>query len=199
MGHTLKKLIQGYRLFSATYELQYKEIMDTLATNGQSPEVMVIGCADARVDPALMLHCDPGDLFIARNVANIVPPYAQDEAVHGASAALEFGICNLNVKHLIILGHSQCGGIHARLHPESVENTKFLKRWIDLIDIDGKAPDVDECAKQSLLKSYENCLDYPWIKERMDANTLKVHLWFFDIKDATIFAYDFDGKEYKPL
>ena len=92
--------------------------------------------------------------------------------IHGTSAALEFGICHLNVKHLIILGHSQCGGIHARMNPEAIAESDFLNQWIDLIDIDGKAPDIDECAKHALLKSHHNCMEFPWLKE-------KVHVFFW--------------------
>ena len=110
MKKSFKKIIQGYRAFRKKYATGHNSVMRHLA-NGQNPEIMVVACCDSRVDPALILQCDPGDLFIVRNVANIVPPYEADERHHGTSAALEFGICYLKVKHLIILGHSQCSGI----------------------------------------------------------------------------------------
>ena len=90
-------------------------IMEYLSYHGQKPHAMVVSCCDSRVDPALILQCEPGDLFVVRNVANIIPPFEKDEAHHGTSAALEFGIRFLNVQHLILLGHSQCGGIQALL------------------------------------------------------------------------------------
>lgn len=198
MGNSLTKLIKGYRTFSTAEQSPHKDILKRLA-KGQAPEIMVVGCSDARVDPALMLNCNPGDLFVTRNVANVVPPFADDDMIHGTSAAIEFGIRHLNVKHLIILGHSQCGGIHARMNPHTVDNNGFLSKWINLIDINDKAPNVDDCAKHALLKSHENCLGFPWIKQKVDAKDLQIHLWFFNIKDAMIYAYNFDEKMYQPL
>ena len=97
-------MIEGYQAFREKYAHGDNSVMRSLANEGQQPEVMIVSCCDSRVDPALILQCEPGDLFIVRNVANIVPPYEKDEAHHGTSAALEFGICYLNVKHLIIVG-----------------------------------------------------------------------------------------------
>src|SRR3989337_2463781 len=104
MENSLKKLINGYQLFREKYVHGDTSIMQPLADHGQKPQTMVVACCDSRVDPALLLQCDPGDLFVVRNVANIVPPYEKDEIPHGTRAALEFGICYLNVTNLIILG-----------------------------------------------------------------------------------------------
>src|SRR5579863_9197421 len=104
--------------------------MQYLSNYGQKPEVMVVACCDSRVDPALILQCDPGDLFVVRNVANIIPPYENDEAHHGTSAALEFGISVLHVKHLILLGHSQCGGIQALLKTNGEPQNDFINNWV---------------------------------------------------------------------
>ena len=117
MKKALQKILRGYSQFRKKYATGDQSIMQYLATHGQKPETMVIACCDSRVDPSLILQCDPGDLFVVRNVANIVPPYECDEKHHGTSAALEFGVCYLQVKHIIILGHSQCGGIDALIHP----------------------------------------------------------------------------------
>src|SRR5215813_8002124 len=116
MENSFKKILHGYQLFREKYAHGDNSVMQYLSHYGQTPEMMVVSCCDSRVDPAVILQCDPGDLFVVRNVANIVPPYEKDEAHHGTSAALEFAIRILNVKHLILLGHSQCGGIEARLH-----------------------------------------------------------------------------------
>ncbi len=109
MQKSFTKMLRGYQLFRKKYALGDNSVMQYLSNYGQQPQIMVVSCCDSRVDPALILQCDPGDLFVVRNVANIIPPYEKDEAHHGTSAALEFGVCLLKVKHLILLGHSQCG------------------------------------------------------------------------------------------
>lgn len=200
MQESFKQIINGYRKFLQKYKYEDSSLLKKLAEQGQNPEVMVVACCDSRVDPALLLQCDPGDLFVVRNVANIIPPYENDEAHHGTSAALEFGICYLNVKHLIILGHSQCGGIHALLNQQHLQQDDFISNWINLIKINPVTNnDVDYCAKEALLTSYQNCLTFPWLKQKLDEQTLAIHLWFFEIKEGVICAYHPELKEFKPL
>ena len=200
MEQSFTKIIQGYRAFRKKYTTGDNAIMARLAHDGQQPKIMVIACCDSRVDPALILQCDPGDLFIVRNVANIVPPYSADEKHHGTSAALEFGICYLNIKHLIILGHSQCGGIAALLNGSSLGQNDFIARWVSLIKTDSPdTQDVSTFEKQALLHSYQNCLTFPWIKSRVEEKKLALHLWFFDIEQGEISAYSFDDERYRPL
>ncbi len=169
--------------------------MQSLSREGQKPQIMVVACCDSRVDPALLLQCDPGDLFVARNVANIIPPYEKDEAHHGTSAALEFGICFLEVNDLIILGHSQCGGIKALLNTTDVRQDDFITKWVSLIQIQkAKQYDIDDCAKFALTQSYRNCMTFPWVKSKVLAGELTIHLWFLDIKTGQIFTYsDIEG------
>lgn len=200
MEKSFQKIIQGYRTFRKKYASKETPLMKELATEGQQPEIMMVACCDSRVDPALLLQCQPGDLFTVRNIANIIPPYESDESHHGTSAALEFGICYLHVKHLIIMGHSQCGGINAFLNEDSLHQNDFISRWTDLIDLnEQKQKDVDSCAKNALLSSYKNALTFPWIKEKIEKKQLQLHLWFFDISTASIQTYDLAGKRFKPL
>lgn len=194
-----KKIIQGYLNFRKKYATGDQSVMQHLAHHGQKPEIMVVACCDSRVDPSLILQCDPGDLFIVRNVANIVPPYETDGSHHGTSAALEFGICYLNIKHLIILGHSQCGGLEALLNQENLKQNNFITRWVSLIDNDAAMKDINTFAKQALSRSYQNCLTFPWIKERVQQKMLAIHLWFFDIKDGEIFVYSAENNQYQCL
>src|SRR5437660_11150509 len=119
MEQSLIKIKQGYQIFREKYAQGDSSVMQFLSHYGQQPQIMVVACCDSRVDTVLILQCDPGDLFVVRNVANIVPPYEIDGTHHGTSAALEFGIKRLNVYHLILLGHSQCGGIQALLNPKA--------------------------------------------------------------------------------
>ena len=200
MKQSLSKILRGYKSFRDKYAHGDKSIMQSLAMHGQKPEIMVVACCDSRVDPALILQCDPGDLFVVRNVANIVPPYEKDEKHHGTSAALEFGTCFLKVKHLILLGHSQCGGIQALLDHTILEQNDFITNWVSVIkNDDSRENNPDECAKLALEESYKNCMTFPWIADKVAQGKLIVHLWFFDIKTGQIFSYDKDSMEYVPL
>lgn len=194
------EILRGYQQFREKYTTGDRSIMQYLADNGQRPQVMVIACCDSRVDPALILQCDPGELFVVRNVANIVPPYEKDEMHHGTSAALEFAACYLNVEHLIILGHSQCGGINALLNEADLHQNDFITNWVSLIKpAHTNHLDQDTCAKQALLQSRMNCMTFPWLQQKVTEQLLTIHLWFFDIKTGQIFAFDEGQKSFLPL
>jgi len=199
MQQSLKKIIEGYHQFRQKYAIGDNSIMEHLANHGQKPEIMVIACCDSRVDPALILQCDPGEIFTVRNVANVVPPYELDSGHHGTSAALEFAVCYLNIKHIIILGHSHCGGIEALMNSKNLKQNDFITRWVSLTNCDIDTEEVDTVAKCALSYSYQNCLSFPWIKERLDNKLLAIHQWFFDIKEGEIFAYSYKNNCYEPL
>lgn len=196
----INKILDGYNSFRNKYAQGDRSVMQYLSYYGQEPQVMVVACCDSRVDPALIFQCDPGDLFVVRNVANIVPPYEKDAKHHGTSAALEFGICFLKVKHLILLGHSQCGGIQALLSRDSHDDD-FITNWVSQIKMhpDNHNENPDVCASLALLHSHQNCLTFPWIKERMEQNELDIHMWYFDIKTGQIFAWSHERQDYLPL
>lgn len=199
MENSLKKLLQGYQQFRDKYVLGDNAIMQYLSSNGQQPQVMVVSCCDSRVDPALLLQCDPGDLFVVRNVANIIPPYEKDVTHHGTSAALEFGICFLNVKHLILLGHSQCGGIQILLNPSHHQENDFISNWVSVIQSEHEYLDPDEYAKFALNQSLQNCNTFPWIKQKLQEKQLSIHRWFFDVKTGQIFSFCHTQNKYCPL
>jgi carbonic anhydrase len=199
MEKSFKKVIAGYKKFRQKYANDDESIMHYLSQHGQTPKIMVVACCDSRVDPALILQCDPGDLFVVRNVANIVPNFEKDDAHHGTSAALEFAICFLKVKHLILLGHSQCGGIQARLDANSLGKNDFISNWVSSIEIADNKISVDECAKIGLKQSYQHCLTFPWIDEKVKNEELFIHTWFFDIKAGKIFTYCEDHNQYNEL
>src|SRR5712672_1665418 len=128
------RLREGYQVFrNARLRVEQTRYRD-LAERGQSPEIMVIGCCDSRVSPEVIFDADPGELFVVRNIANLVPPYAPDDAYHGVSAALEFAVQALRVKHIVVLGHARCGGIRAyaeRRNPLSTGD--FIGKWMSMI------------------------------------------------------------------
>ncbi|EKD77293.1 MAG: hypothetical protein ACD_42C00396G0008 [uncultured bacterium] len=198
MKSSLGKILSGYSDFRKQYAVGDQSIMRHLSVSGQKPEIMVIACCDSRVDPSLILQCDPGDLFVVRNVANIVPPYECDEKHHGTSAALEFGVRYLQVKHLIIFGHSQCGGIDMLLQNKPAKND-FISNWVSLIDLHDHSSDQDTVAKKALSLSYENCFTFPWIRDRAEKNTVQIHRWFFDIQSGKIFIFNHEKNNYQEL
>lgn len=200
MRQSIKKILKGYQAFRKKYAHGNRSIMRLLSVYGQKPKIMVIACCDSRVDPGLILQCDPGDLFVVRNIANIVPPYEKDKAHHGTSAALEYGITVLEVKHLVLLGHSQCGGMQHLMDKRSETNFDFITHWVEIIDAPVDAlKSVDDCARFALHQSYEHCLTFPWIAERVATNSLNIHRWFFDISKGQINTYSEEEKKYIPL
>ena len=199
MTKNFSKLLKGYYKFRDKYVHGSKAIMKQLADDGQKPEIMIVACCDSRVDPALILQCEPGDLFVVRNVANIIPPYNKAPGDHGISAALEFGVNMLKVKHLIILGHSQCGGIETLLRGDD-KNSDFLHDWLDTIAVDlSEIKSTNQAVKLALQQSLGHCMQFPWIAKNVQEGSLIIHLWFFDIFKGSIFEYDPIKKLYRLL
>ena len=129
-----QRLLQGYSDFLGTRLPEEQNRFRALSESGQSPEIMVIGCCDSRVSPEVIFDARPGELFVVRNVANLVPPYSPDGQAHGVSAALEFGVAALKVQHIVVLGHAQCGGVAAALDNSLVAGVPFIGAWIDLLE-----------------------------------------------------------------
>lgn len=191
------KFSKGYQLFREKYVAGDDSVMKNLSKYGQEPETMIVACCDSRVDPAIILQCDPGDLFTVRNVANIVPKFEREGSYHGTSAALEFGIRFLKVKQLVIMGHSQCGGMEALLEECSDNKYDFVKDWASIVKTDDfEENDVDGCVKHCLRTSYANCMTFPWIKKRVEEGTLKISLWFFDVKEGRILEYSSEKDQF---
>ncbi len=191
---TIKKLLKGYTYFNEhKNDARMKEL-----SQGQQPKTMVIACSDSRVDPAVLLHSDLGELFMVRNVANIVPPYQNDQHCHGTSTAMEYAVRHLKVKHIIIMGHSQCGGINAMKH--GCDGSDFIESWVNAAKPSADLPDsIDDCAKAMLHQSYQNCLSFPWIKSGFDDGSIVIHRWFFDLSEGIIAWYDQTNGTFAPL
>ncbi len=198
----VKRLIEGYKQFYKNYYLSGSTLYDNLTKEGQSPKTLIIACSDSRVDPSIVTNAEPGDIFVIRNVANMVPPYEDgNTGLHGVSAALEFAVCILNVKHVVILGHSHCAGVGALLDRESVSERDFIGKWVDIgqkakektmADNPGKEPkDLQhECERESVLHSLDNLLTFPWIKDRVEEKSLKLHGWYFSIGNGELMEYN---------
>ena len=196
----IQKFIAGFRGFQEDYFSEDRELFKRLK-QGQRPKVVLIGCSDSRVDPSLMVRSEPGDLFIVRNVANLVPPCEHDQAYHAGSAALEYAVCHLEVEHIIVLGHSNCGGIRSLMEGiPSDKNGEYISKWVSIAErakqqvldnLQTATPQqqAKACEHASILVSLENLLTFPWVKERVDANTLDLHGWYFDIESGNLYSY----------
>lgn len=205
-----KQLIEGFSRFRKRHFAQNDALFRDLVAQGQTPKTLVVACCDSRVDPALVLDCAPGDLFVIRNVANLVPPAENQGHYHGTSAALEFGVRKLNVGHIIVLGHAHCGGIHALMESDLQNEDAFISEWMGIADAArervsrefagaGNAARQRACEQQAILVSLENLMTFPWIRERVEQGTLALHGWYFDIEHGELLGYNATAGRFETL
>jgi carbonic anhydrase len=199
-------LISGYHRFRDTAYATQKNRFDALA-EGQAPPVMIISCCDSRVDPATIFDTVPGQVFALRNVANLVPPFETGGGLHGASAAIEFGVTGLNVKHIVVMGHGQCGGIRAALAGGDLGSPghSFIDDWMAIV---AEARDAvlsrGDCDHQLALEqeaikvSLTNLRSFPFIAEREAAGVLKLHGAWFAIASGSLHVLDEATGEFAP-
>lgn len=213
MQDDILTLIKGHQKFREVYFNNENSTFTELVAEGQRPKILIVACSDSRVDPALVLNCQPGDLFVIRNVANLVPPFEEDlSSYHGTSAALEFGVCVLKVAHVILFGHTQCGGIQNLLdHPPEAHPSKgFLTKWMELAkparDTTIKRHPENHfeekttlCGQYSLMNSLKNLKTFPWIQERVNDGSLHLHAWNFNMAQGTLEQYDEDQNRFKVI
>ena len=196
-----EQLITGFKRFHEHALADADARFHELVQFGQTPTTLVVGCCDSRVDPALILDCAPGDLFVIRNVANRVPPAENQGHYHGTSAALEFGVRNLAVQHIIVLGHAQCGGIHALLEGGVASDDSFISEWMTIAEDArrqveqefagaGSAARHRACEMQAILVSLKNLMTFSWIRERVEQGKLALHGWYFDIERGELLGYN---------
>ena len=207
----IPELMAGWQRFRAGRFREQRALFERIAREGQRPRVMMIACSDSRVDPAIIFDCDPGDLFLVRNVANLVPPYEQSGNYHGTSAAIEFAVRVLGVQDIVVLGHTQCGGIRALLEgaPVSGEPMPFLTRWMTLADearvaaltAHGLPPEQRAalCGRLAVRVSIRNLLTFPALRDRVSNGALHVHGWLFDLKDGVLTLLDDAANRFVPF
>ena len=191
--HTIPKLIAGYRAFRKRVYQDHATLYRELG-QGQKPEIMIISCADSRGEPAEIFNADPGELFVVRNVANLVPPYEETEGLHGVSAALEFAVTALKVDHIVVMGHGGCGGVHASL--QAADNKpvgQFIAPWVSLLDearerVLKTNPDDPHRAleMEAIITSMNNLMTFPFIRDAVEAQRLILHGCWFEISDGAL-------------
>jgi len=191
-----RTLLQGYHRFRSDRYDQERRRWTSLAV-GQAPPVMIIGCCDSRVDPATIFDTEPGQAFILRNVANLVPPFEQDGGLHGVSSALEFAVTKLNVRHVVVMGHGACGGISAALGGHGDPDRTFIDRWIGLLDPAVERVRAHHVADpqhalelEGIRISLANLRTFPFVREREERGELALHGCHFAIAEGRLWELD---------
>ncbi|MFX0544874.1 carbonic anhydrase [Roseovarius sp. S1116L3] len=206
-------LIQRYHGWKATSYTENESWYRTLAQEGQHPRAMLISCCDSRVHVTSIFGADQGEFFIHRNIANLVPPYTTDGGQHGTSAAVEYAVCALKVAHVIVMGHSSCGGIKgcddmcSGRAPELEQRTSFVGRWMDILrsgyarvsGIEDEADRLRALEKEAVLVSLENLTSFPFVTSAMKKGTLTLHGVWLDIGEGRVEQYNPATKGFAPI
>jgi carbonic anhydrase len=199
-----RRLTDGYRNFlSGRFDDERARYRD-LADQGQRPDIMVIGCIDSRVSPEVIFDAAPGEILVARNVANLVPHFEQDGGTqHGTSAALEFAVVALDVRHVVVLGHALCGGIRAYANEiASLSSSDFIGRWMSQIapaaaELGPRGPDfLTRLELASVALSLRNLMTFPWIQSRVEAGSLALHGAYFGVATGQLLVRNAETGEF---
>jgi carbonic anhydrase len=207
-----ENLTDRFRRFKHRHFVPNADQYEELAKYGQKPDTMVISCSDSRVDPETIFSAMPGELFVVRNVANLVPPYETGGKFHGVSTAIEYAVMNLRIKHLIVMGHSGCGGVKAALDQSAAIQTEaqFIKRWMSMLD-DARlrvvsahqmAPTAEKLKlleMEGIKTSINNLRTFPFVKDVEDKGRLSLHGAYFDIASGTLSVLNHSRNEFFPL
>lgn len=207
------RLAEGYRGFRHTRFRRERDHYARLAEAGQQPETLMIACVDSRVAPEVVFDADPGEMIVVRNVANLVPPYQPDANYHGTSAAIEFAVRQLKVRHIVVCGHASCGGINAfrqnHLNDVSIRDGDFVARWMEIaapatrltLSCDGVDPLQDQTTMEraAIRQSLANLRTFPWLAAREAAGDVTLHGLWFDVADGTLCVLDEAAGTFHPL
>ena len=199
MANFPEQLADRFRRFKYRHFAPNIDHFEKLAAEGQHPEIMVVSCCDSRVDPETIFNAMPGELFVVRNVANLVPPYETSGKFHGVSAALEFAALNLRVKHIVVIGHSGCGGIRACLEHDAARQSEaqFISNWMSILDdarskVEAAGPDMSvqdkriELEREGIVTSLANLRTFPCVRILEGKGRLQLHGAYFDIARGTL-------------
>ncbi|MEQ1577577.1 MAG: carbonic anhydrase [Hyphomicrobium sp.] len=205
-------LTDRFRRFKHRHFVPNADHYEELATYGQSPDVMMISCCDSRVDPETIFSAMPGELFVVRNVANLVPPYETGGRFHGVSTAIEFAVMNLRVKHIVVMGHSGCGGVKACLDQSAAIQTEaqFISRWMSMLDdarlsilashqMKSQAEKLKALELECVKTSIKNLRTFPFVRELEDKGRLNLHGAYFEISTGTLSILSHSRKEFFAL
>ena len=203
----IQKLVHGIHSFQKGYFARHRALFAELAAKGQRPNTLFLTCSDSRILPERLTSTGPGELFIVRNVGNVIP---RTDLVGGTAAAIEYGIEVLGVDHIVVCGHTQCGAIDAIMDPQRMESLPYVKRWLSQTErvrevIAARYSDLPieaqkmAAVEENVLMQLENLRDYPFAQRRLDAGTLDLSGWVLDVEKGTVFDYDAALCEFVPL
>ena len=197
----LEKLLKGYERFRSGYFQRNREQLEKLAQQ-QAPDVAMVSCCDSRVDTGILFDADPGEIFVIRNVANLIPPFELKGDYHGTSAALEFAVTCLKVKEIMVLGHANCGGIRALMENDgNIKKDGFIDRWMQIAapakkeilarkDLATFEEKVDACEKTAIHYSLRNLLTHPWVRERVEQGKLQLVGYYYELHNGQLEKVD---------
>jgi carbonic anhydrase len=194
-------LVEGYRRFRTEIWPAERARYQALARFGQRPETLVVSCSDSRVDPQTVFGAVPGELFVVRNVAGLVPPFSPDGSYHGTSAALEFGVRILKVARIVVLGHAQCGGVRSMVEGVPPGARDFVEPWMSIAKsvMERLPPDLphhdllDHCETEVVRITLENLMTFPWVRDAVAAGNLELHGFRFDIHSGVLGRLEMAG------
>ena len=210
----LEQLLKGFADFRLGYYREHLDLFERLASEGQSPRILIVACADARVDPGILTQTRPGDIFTVRNVAAMVPPaqLPPDTRHHGTSSAIEFAVRGLGVEHVVVLGHALCGGIGALVDGRDsiYADYDYLSTWTAIAqevrdlavrELSGKSrEEITRAVEQAaVLNSLLNLMSFRWIAEKVAAGTLKLHGWWFNMTEGQLYAFNPATAAFEPV
>lgn len=196
------QFLNGLRRFKEEYFPRYEDEYRRLVADGQHPNTLFIGCSDSRVVPDLLMGTAPGELFIVRNVGNIVPPFAPERGYHGTCAAIEFAVLNLQVKDIVVCGHSHCGAIRA-LYSPPLAGATHLEKWLELAEDAALPVTLSEEAlrrteQRSVILQLERLMSYPMVRERVEQGLLFLHGWHYTIEEGEVSILDVHSGRFVP-
>ena len=203
----MQKLVKGIHSFQRGFFASHRALFEQLAVAGQKPETLFITCSDSRVDPNLITNSQPGELFIVRNVGNVVPTR---DLPGGTAAAIQYAVEVLNVENIIVCGHTQCGALKAILDPDSVSHLEYVSRWVKstigvktIIEekyahLEGEAK-LTAAIQENVLAQLEHLREYPFVAERLESGKLHVNGWIFDVGKGEVFDYEPEYGEFLSL
>jgi len=207
----VKRLVEGYRSFLKGRYPHESALYRKLGEEGQHPNIMIIACCDSRVDPATIFGATPGELFVVRNVANLVPPFEPHGDYHGTSAALEFAVTSLEIEHIVVLGHARCGGIQAFL--DGVDSGKpgdsFIAKWMSLLNpargaalrpgLVGQEARLRALELEGIRHSIDNLETFPFVRERENAGRLTIHGGYFGVATGELLSLNRETGAFEPV
>lgn len=206
---SIQKMLDGFKNFRMKY-FQKLDYYQQLRTTGQTPLNLIITCSDSRVDPSILFESHPGEIFVVRNVANLVPPYEKGGGFHGVSAAIEFAVEILKIKNIIVLGHRQCGGIRALMDFKSGQEDSFVSQWMNIAEkaktkVLNEYPDVGfenqcrHCEEEAIKVSIENLRSFPFISQKETTGQIKILGLYFDLEMGQLNLLSSQSKDFERI